>query len=74
MAKKVAERILFCKKCNRETLQYRNTKEMSWLMHLVLAIFTAGIWLIVWFFIALWHMLTKPIGGKWTCSQCGTKN
>jgi len=74
MAKKVAENILFCKKCNRKTLQYRNTKEMSWLMHLVLAIFTAGIWLIVWFFIVFWHMLTKPIGGKWTCSQCGTKN
>jgi len=63
MAQKVADSILYCKVCKRETMQYKNTKEMSWLMHLVLAIFTAAIWLIIWFFIAIWHILTKPIGG-----------
>jgi len=38
----------------------------------VLAIFTGGLWLIVWFFLMIWHVLTKPLGGGgWTCSECG---
>ena len=74
MAKKVLESILYCKKCERDIMQYKNTKEMSWIMHFILTILTAGIWLMIWLVIGLWHMLTKPIGGKWTCSQCGTKN
>ncbi len=72
MARKVAEVLRHCKKCGRQTIYYKNTKEMSWIMHLVLAIFTAGLWLIAWFFLLIWHGLTKPIGGKLTCSQCGS--
>lgn len=74
MARKVLETVLYCKQCKRDTKQYRNTKEMSWLLHFILTILTAGLWLVVWFLIAIWHVLTKPIGGKWTCSWCGTKN
>jgi hypothetical protein len=74
MARKVIEQLKDCKTCKRKTLQYKNTKEMSWLMHLFLALITAGLWLIVWFFLLVWHGLTKPIGGKWVCSQCGTEN
>ena len=73
MARKVAETLRYCKFCKRETIHYKNTKEMSWIMHLVLTIFTAGLWIIIWFIIAIWHVLTKPIGGKWTCSVCGIK-
>jgi len=74
MARKVDEQLRKCKSCGRETIHYKNTKEMSWIMHLVLAIFTAGLWLIVWFLILIWHILTKPIGGRWTCSLCGTRS
>ena len=70
MARKVAQELRDCKICGRQTLHYRNTKEMSWLVHLALAIFTLGGWLLIWGFIAFYHVLTKPIGGKWTCSAC----
>lgn len=71
MAGKVEQSIEFCPNCNRKTLHIRQTKQMSWLLHLVLAIFTGGLWLIVWGFLVFWHILTKPIGGKKVCSQCG---
>lgn len=71
MADKVEQKIIFCPNDGRSTLHYRNNKEISWLMHLVLAIFSLGIWIIGWAFIAIYHVLTKPIAGKWTCSQCG---
>ena len=70
MVGKVEQKIMFCPNEGRSTLHYRNNKEMSWLMHLVLAIFTFGIWIIVWMLIAIFHIFTKPIAGKWTCSQC----
>lgn len=73
MARKVAQELRGCENCGRDTLHYRNTKEMSWLVHLVLAIFTAGVWLLIWGVMAFYHVLTKPIGGKWTCSVCGGK-
>jgi len=73
MAKVVNQQVLQCRKCKRPTLHYQNTKQMSWLMHLVLAIFTGGLWLIVWVFLLLWHGLTKPVNAKWTCSACGGK-
>ena len=49
MAEKVAQRIIFCKNCNRDTIHFKNTKEINWLMHFVLAVFTMGLWLIVFF-------------------------
>lgn len=73
MAQKIAQQQRFCKNCGVETTHQRNTKEMSWFVHLVLAVFTAGLWLIVWLLVAIYHVLTKPIGGKWTCAACGGK-
>jgi hypothetical protein len=37
------------------------------ILHLLLTIFTAGLWLIVWIIIAM------SGGGKATCSKCGNK-
>jgi len=71
MADKVQQKVKFCPNDGRSTLHYRNNKEIDWLMHLVLAIFSFGIWIIGWAVIAIYHVLTKPIAGKWTCSQCG---
>lgn len=71
MAKVVEQSLAFCQNCNKKTMHYRETKQMSWVVHLILAIITAGLWLVVWAFIMIWHIFTKPIGGKKTCSQCG---
>ncbi len=70
MTTKIQEKLLFCEVCEKKTIHHRNTKEMSWVMHLVLAIFTAGLWILIWLLIMLWHVLTKPIAGKWYCSVC----
>ena len=74
MATKVAQQMMFCKSCGKQTLHQKNIKEMSWLMHLVLTIFTGGIWLIIWVLMFLWHMVAKPasaVANRWVCSQCG---
>lgn len=71
MADKVEQKVRFCPNQGKSTLHYRNNKEINWLMHLVLAIFSLSIWIIGWAFIAIYHVLTKPVAGKWTCSQCG---
>ena len=71
MADKVEQKVRFCPNQGKSTLHYRNNKEINWLMHLVLAIFSVGTWIIGWAFIAIYHVLTKPVAGKWTCSQCG---
>ena len=71
MAKTVEQQLRKCKRCRMKTLHYRNNKQISWLMHLVLTIFTAGAWLVIFFFVSIIHIFTKPLGGAWTCSQCG---
>lgn len=74
MTSKVIEQIKHCKSYKRDTLHYRNTKEVSWVMHLVLTIFTIGLWGIVLFIVLIFHILTKPIAGDYTCSICGSKS
>jgi len=74
MAEKIQQKLMYCKTCGRKTIHIRNTKEMSWLMHLVLTIFTAGFWLIIWFFLLIWHGFTKPMDGAWTCSEEHSKS
>ena len=73
MAKSVVQQLKDCPNCGHPTLHLRNTKEMSWIVHLVLFFITAGFWLIVWIPLTIWHLLTKPIAGKWVCSICGEK-
>ena len=34
---------------------------MSWLMHLFLTVITAGLWLIVWGILFLWHIIITPL-------------
>ena len=59
-----AESTGFCKHCDRKTLLRR--KRPNHVLHLLLTIITAGIWLIVWILVSI------QIGG-WRCSQCGSK-
>lgn len=71
MAKSIQKSLEWCENCNKKTIHFRETKQMSWLMHLVLTIFTGGIWLIFFLLTSVFHVFTKPMGGKKTCSQCG---
>jgi hypothetical protein len=77
MATKVIEKMLFCKQCNKETLHRKNSKQMSWIMHLVLTILTAGGWLIFLAILFIWHTINKSataITNSWVCAECGTKH
>ncbi len=77
MAKVVHQEVKFCKNCDKQTLHLRNGKEIKWVMHLVLTILTAGLWLIPFLIMFFWRMLTAPIPGTgggnkgWVCSGCG---
>ncbi len=53
----------FCKKCNHQVIVRR--KGTNHILHLLLAVVTAGIW------IPIWLLLSIKIGG-WRCSQCGS--
>ncbi len=73
MSKKVIEQIKFCKICGMETLHRKNSEQLNWLLHLVLAIFTAGFWIIPFIFICFFHMFTKidtSLTNRWVCTQC----
>lgn len=71
MAKQIEETIKKCGKCKKKTKHMRNGKKTGFVMalvHVVLVIVTAGIWLIP---LIIWHLLNKSIGG-WTCEECGS--
>ena len=73
MATKVIEEMMFCNKCNKVTLHRKNSKQMSWLMHLFLAIITLGLWIIVWIFLLFLHLINKSatsVSNRWICSEC----
>lgn len=70
MSLKLLQQVKFCQHCNKNTMCNSNTKEMNWIMHLVLCIFTLGIWLLIVPLIGLSHGLSKP-SNKWICSECG---
>lgn len=71
MARVVDEKVDYCRYCDRRTIMLRNNKSMNWMMHLFLAVISVGFWLLIWFPIVIWHGLTKPIAGQWSCSSCG---
>ena len=57
---------VFCKKCNEITPA--NTKRVNHILHLLLSVFTGGLWLIVWAFLIIFS------SNKATCIICGKKN
>ena len=69
MAKIIEEQMMNCSKCKKLTKHFRNNSKSSGFMilvHLLLTIFTFGIWLLV---IIVWKVLNAKIGG-WKCSEC----
>jgi len=74
MARVVEQEMRFCKKCNKKTLHMRNSTQISWVMHLVLAIFTLGAWILVFLAIMLLKVVFTPLAllfaDKWVCTVC----
>jgi hypothetical protein len=54
----------FCKRCDKQVVVFR--KGTNHILHLLLTIFTAGLWLLVWIGVGI------KFGG-WRCTQCGSK-
>ncbi len=70
MAKAIEQTIKQCKKCSKKTVHNRTINKtglIMFLVHLVLTVLTAGVWLVV---VVLWLLLNKKIGG-WLCAECG---
>ncbi|KOQ69955.1 hypothetical protein ABW43_07435 [Stenotrophomonas maltophilia] len=55
----------FCRNCKKDVVVFRRTT--NHLLHLVLAVLTAGLWIIVW-------MLISLLPSHRTCGQCGSSN
>jgi hypothetical protein len=53
----------FCKSCEKQVVVFR--KGTNHILHLLLTLFTFGLWLIVWFGSSV------KFGG-WRCTQCGS--
>jgi len=76
MASVVLEKMMHCDKCGHDTLHKKNAKKMSWITHILLSIFTAGLWLPIWGILFTWHIINKSatsVANSWTCSICGNK-
>ena len=74
MAIVVEQRLRHCRGCQKQTIHYKNSRQMSWVVHLVLTIFTAGLWLLLWIGFVCLHMVLKPLTSltsSWACSECG---
>jgi hypothetical protein len=70
MAKAIEQKIKHCKTCQRKTKHMRETTRtglLMFLVHLVLTVITAGLWLAL---VVVWLLLNTKIGG-WLCEQCG---
>ncbi len=72
----VRQEIKYCETCGHDTVHIKSGQKMNWVLHIILTVITAGLWLIVWFFIFIYHMIMdvgKDMASRWTCSKCGTK-
>lgn len=58
------EKQRFCKACNKNVLARRRSP--NHILHLILTLITAGIWIIVWLGVSIQF-------GGWRCTQCGAK-
>jgi len=57
--------VVYCKNCKKSTIQIK--QRANHILHLLLSVVTFGIWLIVWFFVALFTSDTP------TCTVCGNE-
>jgi hypothetical protein len=55
-----------CDSCDRITRHERNVSAPNHVLHLILSLLTAGLWLFVWLFFVVFQNK-----GRWVCGQCG---
>jgi hypothetical protein len=55
----------FCRNCNAQVMVTK--PGVNHLLHLILTILTAGLWLLIWIPLMLFG------GGSWRCAKCGLK-
>lgn len=70
MAKAIEQTIKDCKRCSKKTVHHRASSKtglIMFLVHIVLTIVTAGVWLVL---LLVWMLLNTKIGG-WSCQECG---
>jgi hypothetical protein len=58
----------FCATCNRQTLHICQEDRCNHILHLLLSVFTVGLWIPIWILIALSSGRGVP-----SCTVCGTK-
>ena len=59
-----------CPTCRRATMHVRNDSQVNHVLHLLASVFLCGLWLPVWFYLALQRSLAG--GEPWRCQSCGT--
>ena len=59
-----------CPTCRRATMHVRNDSQVNHVLHLLASVFLCGLWLPVWFYLALTRALAG--GEPWRCQTCGT--
>tara|TARA_R110000765_G_scaffold9493_4_gene29617 strand:+ start:5931 stop:6248 length:318 start_codon:yes stop_codon:yes gene_type:complete len=65
MSKKVESSKKKCIACDSNTTHTRTVTKLNWLLHIVLAVITAGAWLLV--VLVLWLFKSAPTA--WVCSN-----
>jgi len=58
-----------CPVCNKRVLILCKEKNINHILHLLLSVFTCGIWLIIWLLCAISNSTVQE---DWYCSVCGT--
>ena len=69
MSKVIEQKLKHCNKCGKTTKHHRNnttTGLVMILIHIVLTVVTAGIWLAL---LIIYKLLTAKVGG-WKCEEC----
>ena len=59
-----------CPTCRRATMHVRNDSQVNHILHLLASVFLCGLWLPIWFYLALTRALAG--GEPWRCQSCGT--
>jgi len=57
----------FCKVCDKETKFERPEHKSNNVLHFFLTLITVGLWF------PIWLLSLIDIGGRWTCSECGSR-
>jgi len=67
--KHIEQKVKHCNTCNKQTLHYKNSSKINWLLHIFLVIVTAGVWIIPFLLIVILGANVWD-SEKFVCSSC----